>query len=98
MARKKIVQLKEVLGKIKRNELKDFKLSLKDSIDDILSAMESPVGYAIVIWSDKGELDSNYEVRGGAIGLGMVPTLVHDKLNRQITQDNLIDSVAESNL
>jgi hypothetical protein len=97
MARKqKIVKLAEVLGKIKRSEMKDFKLSLKESIDAMLAEMDSPVGYAIVIWDDKGDMDSNYDVRRGIIGLSMVPTLVHDKLNRQIAQDNLVLSMEEN--
>lgn len=95
---KKIVKLREVLGKIKKDELKDFKLSLRETIDAMFAGMESPVGYAIVMWDGKGDMDSNYDVRSGVIGLGQVPTLVSDKLNRQITQDNIINNMAEIGL
>ena len=95
---KKVVRLTEVLAKIKRREMKDFKQSLKESTEDMLANMESPVGFAIVIWNSKGDMDSFYDVGEGVIGVGMVPTLVHDKLNRQVAQDNLVTNMLDENL
>jgi hypothetical protein len=73
-----IARLSVVSGGAKEKTL------LFEACADISSDLQNITGYAIVAWNDGGEIRSAIYSGGGPIGLGMIPTLAHDALNRHV--------------
>lgn len=49
--------------------------------------LDGLTGFAIVAWSRDGEVRSAYQIGSGPIGMGLVPTLACDALNRHVALD-----------
>ena len=41
-------------------------------------------GFALVIWDRNGDLWTSYDAQTGIVGPALMPTLVHDALNRHV--------------
>ena len=96
MPRKRVVKLTEVLAKRNKAEVRDMRAMIREYVDELCTDMDSIDGFAIVIWDRKGNPSSDYYVGGGAIGPSLMPAYVHDRLQRQLTQ-NLMTEEEENN-
>ncbi len=54
---------------------------------DIASDLGEICGYAVVAWDHSGEMRSAIMAGQGPIGVGLVPTLAQDALNRHIAAE-----------
>lgn len=50
----------------------------------VVQAGEDLAGFALVVWTQDGEMRSSYETSAGPVRPPLVPTLVADALNRHV--------------
>lgn len=73
--------------KSERHAKKQAKQRYFRSCQEAIDGIESDLaGYAIVVWTKSGNAISVLHCGDGLIGHGLVPTLVHDVINRHVAK------------
>lgn len=78
-----VKHLSEVVRMRDKSDTREVLRSLRASVRTALSD-GTTAGYALVMWAKDGALTSAVYVDKGVIARSLVPTLVHDALNRHV--------------
>jgi hypothetical protein len=84
---KKVI-LREVAQKAHQLEAKRLRSALFEDCRSLVTELEGDVsGYALVAWTQQGELRSAYHTGKGPLRPALIPVLVQDALSRLVAQE-----------
>jgi hypothetical protein len=82
-----------VIGQIRRKRRCKAQAEFTDSFEALIQRFGSNLGgFAIVVWNRQGEPDSAYFTGRSQVAPDLIPTFVHDVLNRARAGDDLADA------